>query len=357
MSSLDIILIPSTVFKEVQKRLEVPEKIRQVYNVLLAEYDCFTKPEIMSTRYFNQTKHGKTQHHNTHDSNKKPHFYNTFKNVQFNRKHSLSHTRISEKPNIFKFKNDPADKVKRELQGYLNIINTNNFPKVSKKIAHLLIRDKTKTNIKAVFDTILDTACMQVFYVTIFYDLLCNLLNVLGEDDKDYGMDVINHFIDNFITSKDYILQEKETFLSNETNYAFFCIQQKHKTVSTSKNLVILELLKHDHSVKWDVKTYCDTLISELSYLNSLEPTDELDNPYGKFNPFNLLTMIHGNDGYTYSDMKDSQKQYNTDILLTLLKDIKSMFKHVSFDFTKVKELPKHSYDQRIRFMINDIIA
>jgi hypothetical protein len=245
--------------------------------------------------------------------------------------------------------------VRRELQGYLNIINTNNFTKISKKIAQMLMKDPNKTNIKAIFDTVLDTACMQVFYVTIFYDLLCILLNALDDDDKLYGIEVINHFIDNFISSKDYILQEKETFVSNETNYAFFCAQQKHKTISTSKNLVILELLKHEHSVKWDVKTYCDTLISELSYLNSLEPIDELDNPFDKFNPFNILTMIQGNDGY--SDMKDNQKQYNTDILLTLLKDIKSMFKHVSFDFTRVKELPKHSYDQRIRFMINDIIA
>ena len=316
-----------------------------MYTSLFKDHDCFSKSEHT---FQNQGSFTHTPHHSNHNlhstntnkfagknANHTSNYHNTnYKHKgQYNnhythgngQKSTINYGAGSHRPSkpitkVFDISltNDPMGEVKKKLKGLLNIINNNNHKKIVAKVKALL----TLENAKTVYETILINTCNQVFYITVFINLIMEL-NAYMPATGEVCVSVVNEFIENFIYAKEYIMENgANNDVVNE--YDAFCAHQKHKCMITSKNLVIVEFLKRRFSQKWTVQSYADGLLDTLNEL--------------------------------HSDVK-AKDETNTDIILTLLKDLKNVDKQIKLDTSIIAKLLTHNYNQRITFMAQDLIS
>lgn len=345
MSTQDIIYILPETFRELGNNTTCCAKIKDTYSQLLNKYDCFTKPDVVINKFMHNN-------HHTHNGNRG--FTNRTNNQNLNYTHtfqkhekyscgkvssfhsskvtarvltsyqykSTSVTIFTKRTKIGNDSDDPEDILNRQLKGHMNVINNNNFLKISAKIQRLATVDY----IESIIHTILDTACLQVFYISIFYRLLNDVINCYDGDDvtKKRIQLVLHRYIGDFIENKEFIYKT-----SSESTTPWFYQQQKHKMLASSKGIVVLELLKHGHSSYWTISSYSQCLIEELIDLH-----DDL-----------------------HDEIPKEVKELNIDVILNLLRDIKTKFSQVFIDSDLMNEMKKTKSCQRIRFMIEDIIA
>jgi hypothetical protein len=352
---LDIVIVSKEDFLSAKERvLGSPpcEKLQRLYASLFKDYECFTKSEQSfgsitqshnnnNQGHFNPS-HGKfsaktsnSSHNNSyvHGGYKSQHQHkgsggHSFHANNYHKSMSNYGSRSTPSKPITKvfdatLTNDPMGDVKKKLKGFLNIINNNNYKKITTKIKALL----TNENAKTVYETILVNTCNQVFYVNVFITLIMDLINH-APSTQDVCVTVVNEFIENFIYMKEYVMVVDQN-ADPSKEYDAFCAQQKHKSMITSKNLVIVEFLKKCFSKKWTVQSYADGLLGTLDELHAANMPNQ---------PIN------------------ASMETNTDIMLTLLKDLKGVDKKIKLNTYVISKVLAFGYNQRITFMSQDII-
>lgn len=339
MSIQDIIYITPEEFKSREANAAKCEKINEMYRKLLSEYDCFTKPDLVLLKFPTTTKSHGANHKasfgqsSNERGNKKG--YNSFRsgsqhgynnNHHNNRQNPSNYTFSTKRPQLkaLMVDSDIHGVVKRQLKGFLNIINKNNYSKLSNKIKQLVNAE----NIDVVVAILLDTACCQVFYVSIFYRLLTDVIAASDDTAKRVARNHINSFIEDFVGDKEYmyVIPLDLEVVTSESKYLQFCHLQKHKCLATSKNLVILELLKNRHSAIWNEQLYCTNLLQTITVLQKSE------------------------------EMSNDDIDQNIDIILCMMKDIKNKCRGINIDpvfFASITSLLGEN--QRVKFMIEDL--
>lgn len=337
MSAQDIIYITPTEFNAVKDTVTLCQKIETIYKNLISQYDCFTKPELVQAKFSSHTNHRTSSyHHESGTLNKNHHRGKSFHGHSHGHNHNLStkkrtqhqHQHISnaccERPQISRMNvagiddNDPYKDVKRVMKGLMNIINKNNYRKIFNKVKLLLCED----NVGVVVAIILETACLQVFFLSIFYQLLEDVLALLDtQSTLQVAHGIINDYIDTFIDKAEYMFCASD---SSHHPYMLFCMQQKHKSVSSSRNLVVLELIQNNFSAHWTVQSYCNRLLENLGSLNeSVQLSNDIE--------------------------------LNTDIIVGLLKEIKNKCSETVIDFNHLKNIKGLESNSRVRFMVEDL--
>ncbi len=321
MSVQDIIYITPTEFRNCNKDLFVCEKIIETYKKLLNSYDCFTKPDLVMLKFPTNTKHNKYDNNKPHKHHK-----NQFKTYHNSTKHIIPSSSNNKRPQLKalgNISNEPNGVVKRQLQGLLNIINTNNFTKIFNKIK-LYITDDV---LDLVTEVILDTACCQVFYITIFYNLLMEIRNYVNDTGKSIIDNQIARYVNDYIGDELYLYKSSNSIQSTpENKYHEFCIVQKHKCLATSRNHVVMEIIKNKHVNDWTLQSYCDNLCYTITNLE--------------------YTIVEDN------------LEVNVDILISMIKDLKTKDKNVRISsnaLNNIKTMLNNS--QRLKFMVEDIAS
>jgi hypothetical protein len=336
----DIIYISKEIFKKVGEVTKIDDKIRELYTKLMKEYDCFTQTEIVMTKYINSTKENggyfkshferfrnndtkkNAQSYTKHTSHKKGnnnYNHNTYmdtseKHEKHERPARLMHLHIDESCSL--------SKIKRQLKGHLNIINKNNYNKLSKKILLLV----NSSNVECVILCILENACHQVFYLSIFANLISDILRSHDEETMTIS-NTINSFISNFIDNHEFLLKEQKQqedtkiiLHSPDGKYIRFCKQQKHKSFATSKNLVVIHLILSGYSKTWTLDKYSKCLTEMICNVISSE--------------------------------------FDIDMILSLLKSIKEKNKDIIIDFIPLSNiLTLNNNHQRWKFIVEDLFA
>jgi len=143
----------------------------------------------------------------------------------------------------------PIEKI---ILGILNIINNDNYDKILNKLRLVA----TEENITSIINEILNKCCSQFFFMKVFLKLIIDLVNVTGY--HEIMMVNINNFIDSFVINNEYLyIKELEDKNKNKkTDYDNFCNNQKHKSYTLSKNLLIFELLKTGICTGIDIDRY-----------------------------------------------------------------------------------------------------
>lgn len=324
MSVQDIIYITATEFKNCKNDLIVCEKIIETYKKLLNSYDCFTKPDLVLLKFPTTTKSNK--HNLTFENNKshkaKSNYHNN-KHYHNSTKHIISYSSSQKRPQIKALNStEPNAVIKRQLQGLLNIINTNNFSKIFNKLKIYVNEDV----LDLITDVILDTACCQVFYISIFYNLLMEVRNYVNDTGKSIIDNQISRYVNDYISDELYLYKSQGTITAPENKYHEFCIVQKHKCLATSRNHVVMEIIKNKHVNDWTLQTYCDNLCYTITNLE-------------------------------YTIVEDSL-EVNVDILISMIKDLKQKDKTIRISsnaLNNIKTLLNNS--QRLKFMVEDIAS
>jgi hypothetical protein len=352
MTTPDIVVVSKDEFLVAKERVAIAppcEKLQRLYTSLFKDYECFSKSEH-SVPHQGSFTH--TTHHNNHSSNSnkfqgrnnnsnnhhttnskylnKGHFNNhhTYGSQKSSNHHGNGSLRPS-KPitKVFdsSLTNDPMGEVKKKMKGLLNIINKNNYKKVVSKVKAIITPD----NAEIVYTIILVNTCNQVYYIHVFITLIMELLAFMPAT-QETCVTVVNTFIENFIYKKEYIMVNDGVSGGINNDYDCFCVQQKHKSMITSKNLVIVEFLKKSFSKKWTVQSYADGLLETLNDMHT---------------------------GANDNNVTELFLETNTDIILTLLKDLKNVDKKIKLDTSIIAKLFQRNYNQRITFMAQDIIS
>jgi hypothetical protein len=348
MSVQDIIYITPQEFQSSKQNAVVCDKIADLYRNLLSGYDCFTKPDLVLLKFPSTLKpHGKSngqlnsggnegKNNKNYNNDKKPYSYRGgFQSTKFNihQNTSTQHhqhnqhphmTQNSKRPQLKALNNngqDPHATAKRQLKGYLNIINKNNFKKILSKIKPIVTDD----NITIITEIILDTACCQVFYVSIFYNLLLEIRDTGSEAGKITIEEQITKYVNDYINEELYLYKGALCQGGTaENKYLDFCILQKHKSHSGSRNLVIIELIKNKHCFEWTLQSYCDNLLLTISNLE-----------YG---------------------LVEDNVETNIDIIISMIKTLKTKDKTIRISSNSIDNLRKLlNNSQRLKFMVEDI--
>jgi hypothetical protein len=324
MSVQDIIYITPTEFQNCKNDLIVCEKIIETYKKLLNSYDCFTKPDLVLLKFPTTNKNNK--HNSTYDNNKshkaKSHYHNNNK-YHNTTKHVISYSSSHKRPQLKALNsnsNEPNVVIKRQLQGLLNVINTNNFSKIFNKLKIYVNEDV----LDLITDVILDTACCQVFYISIFYNLLMEIRNYVNDTGKSIIDNQISRYVNDYIADELYLYKSQGIITTPENKYHEFCIVQKHKCLATSRNHVVMEIIKNKNVNDWTLQTYCDNLCYTITNLE-------------------------------YSIVEDSL-EVNVDILISMIKDLKQKDRSIRIStnaLNNIKTLLNNS--QRLKFMVEDI--
>ena len=325
MSVQDIIYITPTEFRNCKKDLFVCEKVIETYKKLLSRYDCFTKPDLVLLKFPTTAKQSK---HLTFEHNNKQHKQNkgSFRNYHHSTKHIIPASNNNKRPQLkaLNYKsNEPNRIVKRQLQGLLNVISVNNFSKILNRIK-VFITDDT---LDVITDVILDTACCQVFYITIFYNLLMEIRSYVNDAGKAVIDNQIARYVNDYIGDELYLFKSSNRIENTpENKYHEFCIVQKHKCLATSRNHVVMEMIKNKHVNDWTLQSYCDNLCYTITNLE-------------------------------YTIVEDSL-EVNVDIIISMIKDLKTKDKNIKISSTaldNIKTMLNNS--QRLKFMVEDIAS
>jgi hypothetical protein len=232
----DIIIVKTIEFYE-RKGLVNDPIIEAKYNKLFQQYVCFSdnavvviQPNIASKIYKKSAIF--------HNSNRQHHHHNV--------------THIKKEPKT----------VKKYILGILNIINITNYKKMVVKIKMYINHD----NINEIFNEILEKCIIQIFYLSIYIDLIKDIMNSLSDNEKLTAIDIINKFVNAFIKDEKYILLEPKT----DNSYHDFCIMQKNKMIILSNNSIIIALLKNtDYLADVNIKSYSDLIFN--TFMNNIK--------------------------------------------------------------------------------------
>lgn len=219
-------------FCRIKETTVVSEEIKEKYNQLFLQYDCFQNIAYVIPYKFQKDKR----------SPKPP--------VDFKKRHFQVFSKVLKRPTI-----DSGEKpIIKRVKGLLNIINETNYEKQINKLIFSLEHD----NVDVVTNIILNTSVLQVFYIHLFIKLINDMLMT---NYKNNIKNEIDQFVKSFFTNKEiYMSQHIDTC---KTPYDIFCLKQKHKTLTVSKGIVILHLIKHGIT-SYTLKDFINNVTKEI---------------------------------------------------------------------------------------------
>jgi hypothetical protein len=175
--------------------------------------------------------------------------------------------------------------IERVILGILNIINNDNYDKILNKLRLVA----TEENITNIINEILNKCCSQFFFMKVFLKLIIDLVNVTGY--HEIMMLSINNFIDSFVINNEYLYIKNNVEDKNKkTDYDNFCNDQKHKSYTLAKNLLIFELLKTGICRGIDIDRYI------LYFFDNLKNTIAEDNYHNDLLLNILLDILKQNN-------------------------------------------------------------
>ena len=268
----DFICIPIQLFRDKKEGIKIEQKISELYVQLLATHQCFTSNNIPFE-----------SHHRPHQRTHKTH---------------VSKPQASEQKRS-NLSNDPLKKFK----GLLNVINVSNFDRINRKVQFAM----TDKNAPEVCSMIIDTACVQVFFVHIFMKLLNHSIQTSPKIIDTCSMFIHRYFHDPNLF---------DIYYDDTMDYVEYQKQRKH-AINTS--LVVMEMIKNQHSKQYTTQCF-------VSYI-----TDELER--------------------ATSDTK-------VDLLLSVLFEIKKKSVNMRVDKARLKEMMKLKINSNIRlqFMLETLL-
>lgn len=186
------------------------EDVKRKYDGLFQSSDCF-----FSNGFVNKAYQKKTDHHSR------------------NPKGTISTPQTARRPFVKPLKRviNPGDKTHvKKAKCVLNVINNSNYAKQYNKMKFIMDAD----NVQEIVPLVLDVAVMQIFYVTIFVNLLCDIA-------KEYKA-TVEHHVTNFIT---HFLDDKISITEHVVNdYDNFCDVQKQKQFNISCGILAMHVIK-----------------------------------------------------------------------------------------------------------------
>lgn len=197
--------------------------------------------------------------------------------------------------------------IERVILGILNIINNDNYDKILNKLRLVA----TEENITSIINEILNKCCSQFFFMKVFLKLIIDLVNVTGY--HEIMMVNINNFIDSFVLNNEYLYIKNEVEVEDKnknkkTDYDNFCNDQKHKSYTLAKNLLIFELLKTGICTGIDIDRYI------LYFFDNLKNTSTDDHYHNDLLLNILLDILKQNNVEIqqdiYIELHDYFKEY-----------------------------------------------
>jgi hypothetical protein len=213
------------------------------------------------------------------------------------KQHHQKHVTESRKPSVTT--SDPLRKVK----GLLNVVNTTNFDKINRKL-QFLINEK---NVHDICMMVINTACLQVFFVHIFMRLLNHSVQTSPKI-----LETCATFVDNFFSNE-------ELFNIPVSETQDFADYQKKKKFAINTAVVVMEMIKNQHAKQYKVQNFVEYILNRLQ-----NPKSDIE----------------------------------FDILLSVLVEIKKRSINVKVDKAKLQSIKSHNTkaDTRIQFMLETLL-
>jgi hypothetical protein len=271
----DIICISPEVFTQAKSIIQVEKKIEELYAHLVSSHTCFSMIPV----HYDVPHTRSPRHHKQHHS---------------------KHVTDSRKPTITT--NDPLRKVK----GLLNVVNTTNFDKINRKI-QFIINEK---NVHDICTMVIHTACIQVFFVHIFMRLLNHSVQTSPKI-----LETCATFVDDFFSND-------ELFNIPESETQDFADYQKKKKLAINTAVVVMEMIKNQHTKQYKVQHFVSYLLNRL---------------------------------------ETPKSNIEFDLLLSVLVEIKKRSTNVKLDKSKLLSIKSNSTetnitDTRIQFMLETLL-
>lgn len=254
---VDISIIPKDTFL-VFRNIKPPDDISKKYEDMFVKYDCFSNSTnyIVTTKVFpsKQNNYSKAKSHSVHSQ------YD-------NKKKFTSITRVTRR--TIGVSDTPDRHYLKRVKAILNVINDSNFDKQLNKLKFIIQED----NIDNIMEILINSAVLQVFYIHIFVKLFKELLD---GSFKAHVLRALDNFVSEFISQNaiKYPIFDQSEY----SEYDCFCLQQKHKTMVTSKACFIINIIKHGMTAQ-PLDSLTDYLSMSLSELvpSALNVDLELD--------------------------------------------------------------------------------
>lgn len=249
------------------KHVQIEDAILKKYKAFFEQYNCFSEQAVVLIQNTPAPKHAKKY------------------------------------PSTIKRENKT---IKRTILGILNVINADNYKKMLVKTKILINTE----NITEIFTEILNKCVYQIFYFSVYFMFIQDLLNSLSDNERNTAKAIIRKFVEDFIDDG-YIIEQTKT----EDAYHDFCMLQKNKLAILSKNQMTIQFVNH---------------MDFLQDINLQEFSNKI---------FNILVdTISVNNEYA-------------DVLLNLMLELK---KYYTFDMSIFKNIKTTN---KLQFLINDIAA
>lgn len=230
---VDFIYHTRDLFLKVKEGFEVPAEVKQKYDTLFNETECFQSTGFVT----------------------KPYIKRVDKRAPLPRK---TFARAARK--IFSAGDLPHIK---KVKTILNVMNVSNYDKQLNKLK-FIIEDR---NVEEIAWVIIDTGVLQFFYVKLYVNLLNDIASNQGY--KTVILKVIETFVDDFV-GKRLMAQSPQDI--NLSEYDMFCVLQKDKTTKVSSGMLILYLIKQGLITR-DIYWYLEKLID---YCNAGEEDEHI---------------------------------------------------------------------------------
>lgn len=227
----DIIVISPKMFLE-QKQNQIKDSILKKYQEIFTRHTCFSLIKSDSI----------------------PFHCNTSRNSQFFKRPIVTTVAIKKK--------DP----RKVFVGILNVINKTNYSKILTRIKKDFISPQ---DISYTIQTIIKTCYKDTFYLQIHIQLLHDIISYLKEG-VEIIYKILQEFADEFQAKKEWT---KLSIEDQGKGYLEFCDKQKWKGLIISKNIVLMEFVKH-FKLNIDVIKHTQTLENDLLELLNEDDQD-----------------------------------------------------------------------------------
>jgi len=224
---MDIIIIDKSDFLNRKPKEINNEVLFKKYDEIFKKYTCF------SSNYINNFINLKNKNKNIYNNS-------------------------SYKPNKY-YKEDKKQDLGRIMTNLLNIVNTQNYNKIMKKIQLI----KSTENVGIIIKELLDKCCIQIFFLDIYIKLLKDIINISNDNELEIIFHTINSYVNQYIDTIIYKINQCSLLIDGVTEYESFCTNQKMKNILFAKNMIIQQLMflfKLDKSSSY----YINILINDL---------------------------------------------------------------------------------------------
>lgn len=232
---IDIIIKSFDDFELVKANVVHSEDLQEKYRkILFDKYECFSSTLTHPPSSI------------VHHHSKKSAVFKTVKRKNFIETHDslLKH-------------NGGTKTLDRMIMGILNVVNTSNYVKNLNKIR----LQSTEENIGMIVNEILQKCCLQAFYLKIFVKLLKDMISLSGYAEQ-IRVEIMN-FVNKFTLNDTEYIFHHEIQKEKESQYDYFCNEQKHKLYALSKNNLIIEIV-NEGIVNIDINDYFEYFSKEI---------------------------------------------------------------------------------------------